>query len=355
MSRKRNNKNNYQPHPQRAAHSSQHELNDQHSIDSIESFSFGDASPVTNQRDLLDCMECAKNGRYYEPPIDPYGLARMFDSAVHHQSPIIFKRNVIMSCIEPHTLLKRGDIEAFIFDFLVFGNAYLELVKNRLGKPLALKHSLAKYTRRGEDLDQYWFVTYYAEDHAFQPGSVFHLKSPSIHQEIYGTPEYMAVMHSAMLNGEATLFRRNYYINGSHAGVIVYLTDPIANNKDIEKLKQSLRNARGGGAFKNLFVYAAGGKKDGLQILPFSQIAAKDEFTGIKDVTRGDMLDAHRVPYQLMGGKPDNVGGFGDIEKVAKVFAVNELYPIIERMKQLNDWLGIEVIRRKDYALAKID
>jgi capsid portal protein len=45
----------------------------------------------------------------------------------------------------------------------------------------------------------------------------------------------MAALQSAMLNGEATVFRRNYYINGSHAGVIVYLTDPIANNKDVEK------------------------------------------------------------------------------------------------------------------------
>lgn len=64
-----------------------------------------------------------------------------------------------------------------------------------------------------------------------------------------------------MLNGEATVFRRNYYINGSHAGVIVYLTDPVANNNDVEKLKKSLKDARGNGAFKNLFVYAAGGKK----------------------------------------------------------------------------------------------
>jgi capsid portal protein len=38
----------------------------------------------------------------------------------------------------------------------------------------------------------------------------------------------MAALQSAMLNGEATVFRRNYYINGSHAGVIVYLTDPVA-------------------------------------------------------------------------------------------------------------------------------
>ncbi|RRO12075.1 phage portal protein [Pectobacterium aquaticum] len=325
----------------------------QQPIESLQSFSFGDAQPIMDRRDLLDCMECARNGRWYEPPISTYGLARMFDVAVHHQSPILFKRNVIMSCYEPHPLLSRQDASAFVLDWLVFGNAYLELRKNRFGQPLKLKHTHAKYTRRGENLDQYWFVTYYANDHEFEPGSVFHVKSPSIHQEIYGTPEYMAVIQSAMLNGEATLFRRNYYINGSHAGVIVYLTDPITNNADVEQLKKSLKDARGSGAFKNLFVYAAGGKKDGLQILPFSQIAAKDEFTGIKDATRDDMLAAHRVPPNLMGIMPNNAGGFGDVEKAAKVFAINELMPIMESLKELNDWLGIEVLRFKPYALAE--
>ncbi|WP_315708978.1 phage portal protein [Brenneria uluponensis] len=321
-------------------------------VESLQSFTFGDPTPVMDIHDLLDCMECAKNGRWYEPPVNPYGLARMFDVAVHHQSPITFKRNVIMSCYQPHPLLSRQNFSAFVLDYLVFGNAYLELRKNRLGQPLSLQHAHAKYMRRGEQLEQYWFVTYYSEDYPFEPGSVFHVRSPSIHQEIYGTPEYMAVMQSAMLNGEATLFRRNYYINGSHAGVIVYLTDPITNSTDVDKLKSSLKNARGKGAFKNLFVYAAGGKKDGLQILPFSEITAKDEFTGIKNATRDDMLAAHRVPPQLMGIMPNNTGGFGDVEKAAKVFAINELTPIMESLKELNDWLGIEVLRFTPYALA---
>ncbi|BCU90068.1 hypothetical protein [Yersinia pseudotuberculosis] len=40
-------------------------------------------------------------------------------------------------------------------DFLVFGNAYLELRKNLRGGPLALKHVPAKYMQRGSNLDQY--------------------------------------------------------------------------------------------------------------------------------------------------------------------------------------------------------
>lgn len=63
------------------------------------------------------------------------------------------------------------------------------------------------------------------------------------------------------------------------------------------------------------------------------------------------MLDAHRVPFQLMRGKPENIGSMGDIEKVARVFVRNELTPLQKRFKEIKDWLGVEVIRFKDYSL----
>mgnify|MGYP001780792822 CR=1 FL=1 len=64
-----------------------------------------------------------------------------------------------------------------------------------------------------------------------------------------------------------------------------------------------------------------------------------------------DLLDAHRVPFQLMGGKPENIGSMGDIEKVARVFVRNELTPLQERFKEINDWLKIDVIRFEKYSL----
>lgn len=50
-------------------------------------------------------------------------------------------------------------------------------------------------------------------------------------------------------------------------------------------------------------------------------------------------LASHRVPPQLMGAIPEGNGSFGDIEKAARVFAVNELTPCMEAMEHVNDWL----------------
>lgn len=238
-------------------------------------------------------------------------------------------------------------------DYLVFGNAYLEKRTNRLGGTLSLEPSLAKYTRRGLDLDTYWFVQYgmSTQPYEFTKGSIFHLMEPDLSQEIYGLPEYLSAIPSALLNESATLFRRKYYINGSHAGFIMYMTDAAQNQEDVNNIRHAMKSAKGPGNFRNLFMYSPNGKKDGIQIIPLSEVAAKDEFLNIKNASRDDMLAVHRVPPQLMGIIPQNTGGFGDIEKASKVFVRNELIPLQERMKEVNKWLGEEVIQFELYNL----
>ena len=80
-------------------------------------------------------------------------------------------------------------------------------------------------------------------------------------------------------------------------------------------------------------------------------VAAKDEFLNIKNVSRDDMMAAHRVPPQMMGIMPSNVGGFGDVEKASRVFVRNELIPLQKRLMELNEWLNDEIIRFDEYKL----
>lgn len=317
----------------------------------IEAFSFGDPLPVLDRNEILDYIECWANGRWYEPPISWDGLAKSFRASVHHSSAIYVKRNILMSTFVPHPKLSRSDFGRWALDYLTFGNGYVERRDSRLGQPLILRHAMAKYMRRGTDMDVYFFVRGWQDEHEFKRGSVFHLSEPDVNQEVYGLPEYLGALQSAWLNESATLFRRKYYKNGSHAGFILYMTDPAQNPSDVDTMRKALRDAKGPGNFRNLFMYAPGGKKDGLQILPVSEVAAKDEFFNIKGVTRDDVLAAHRVPPQLLGVLPSNAGGFGAIEPAARVFVRNELLPLQARFCELNDWLGEEVVRFSPYEL----
>jgi len=316
-------------------------------------FSFGDPTPVLDGREILDYIEAWRNGKWYEPPVSREGLAKSFRSTPHHSSAIYVKCNILTSMFRPHKLLSRETFGAWVLDFLVFGDGYLEQVKNRLGQPMPLKHALAKYMRRGcDDLDTYFFVQGWKTDHEFAKGSVFQLRQPDVHQEIYGLPEYLSALQSAWLNEAGTLFRRKYYLNGSHAGYILHLTDALTDETQVEDLKKALKESKGPGNFRNLFLYAPGGKKDGIQMIPISEVAAKDEFFNIKNVTRDDVLAAHRVPPQLLGLVPTGTTGFGSVIPAAQVFAVNELQPLQTRFQQLNEWMGQEVVTFDSYQVA---
>ena len=129
------------------------------------------------------------------------------------------------------------------------------------------------------------------------------------------------------------------------------MTDPTQNKDDIQSIKDQIKQTKGTGNFKNLFVYIPDGKKDGFQVIPLSDAVGKDEFLNIKNASRDDVLAAHRVPPQLMGIIPNNTGGFGDVEKATKVFFVNEIMPLQERLKEINEIVGQEVIRFEDYKL----
>ena len=135
--------------------------------------------------------------------------------------------------------------------------------------------------RAGPD-GQYYQVSGWRDEHAFESDSIFHLSEADLHQEIYGLPEWISALQSALLNELATLFRRKYYENGSHAGFILYMTDAAQTEADIDALRKALKESKGPGNFRNLFVYSPTGKKNGIQLIPVSEVAAKDEFNPIK-------------------------------------------------------------------------
>lgn len=311
----------------------------------VEAFTFGDPTPVLSGREIFDYLECAFNGRWYEPPLSLDGLSRSITASVYMQSGLTFKRNMLARSFIPHRLLSRPAFEQFALDWLWSGNAYLERRRSMLGSPMALQPCLAKYMRRGEDLDRYYLVRGWKDEHAFEKGTICHLREADIHQEVYGMPEWLAALQSGLLNESATLFRRKYYNNGSHAGFILYMTDAAQKEEDIDALRNALKNAKGPGNFRNLFVYAPNGKKEGLQLIPVSEVAAKDEFGSIKNITRDDMLAGLRIPPQLMGIVPQNAGGFGSIKEATEVWVQNELEPLQSRLQQVNEWLGEEVVR----------
>lgn len=315
-------------------------------------FSFGDPEPVLHGRGLLDYLNCWQFSEWYEPPIDMTSLAQAFHAAVHHASAIHVKRNILLSTMRPSKLITRQAASRLFKESMALGNCYLEKVNSRSGKVLSYQPAVAKYVRRSvKDLTQYCQVTDFNKPHWFKPGSIWHWMEPDLQQEIYGIPEWLAALHSALLNEAATLFRRKYYANGSHAGYILYMNDPAQKQEDIDAIRKSLKDSKGPGNFRNLFVYSPNGSPDGIKVIPVSDAATKDEFLNIKNTTRDDQLAAHRVPWQIMGIPPTSGVNGGDPLQVAKVFARNEVKPLQDNFLAANEFFGDEIFQFDNYEI----
>lgn len=318
-------------------------------------FTFGDPESVIDRREIFDMFEVAHNGRWYEPPISLTGLGRSYRMAPHHQSAILLKRNLLTASFVPSRWFSMAEFELFALDWLVMGNAYLERADNLTGRPLAVRSSKAAWTRVGLQPGQFFWVPrsgWISDAVEYRPGSIFHIMEPDPMQEIYGMPEYLSALQSGLLNEAATIFRRRYYLNGSHAGFILYLSDEGIGEEGAEAIRKALRQAKGMGNFRNLFIHSAKGKPDGIKLLPIAEVGSKDEFLNIKSVTSEDLLAAHRTPPQLLGIVPKNTGGFGNVKDAAAVFYEMEIMPIQRRMLAINDWLGVEAVKFERPAIA---
>lgn len=309
---------------------------------SIETFSFGEAITITDASQLWDLFEVYFNGQYYEYPFSVTALSKLWrQGVVHLKSSVQLKRNVLVSTLVKNKYISRRHFSTLVNDYLWFGNCFLERIDNVLGEAITLKPSPAKFTRKTKN-DRFLFLKNGLSDdnHTFKKGSILHVKEPDINQEIYGIPEWYAVIETALLNEAATKFRLRYYQNGSHAGYILYMTDESTNDGDINKLKKALKESKGPGNFKNMMIYAPGGKKDGIQVLPISEVTAKDEFWNIKRVTRDDQIASTRTPPNLMGVVPENNAGFGSVESAAQVYNRNEIQNLQNLFAdEINDFL----------------
>ena len=113
----------------------------------VEAFTFGDPVPVLDRREILDYLECWRNGRWYEPPINFGGLSKTPGQPAPQFGYLL--RPISWPPLLPHRAFGRDTRLKMAIDFLTFGNTYAERLDSMTGKLIMMKHALAKYTRRG--------------------------------------------------------------------------------------------------------------------------------------------------------------------------------------------------------------
>ncbi|WP_256578777.1 phage portal protein [Pseudomonas sp. NS1(2017)] len=266
------------------------------------------------------------------------GLAKLLRANAHHGAIPGFKRNLLLrefiaseGC-SVQTMSRAG------LDFMVFGEAYFLRNRNAFGQVLEMEH-LPAINMRVRVGGGFVMLLPDGKEVEFDQDEIEHVLNYDVEQNIYGVPDYLGGMQALLLNEAATLFRRRYYSNGAHAGYIFYTNDPNLTEEDEESLRDQISASKGVGNFRSMFVNIPGGAEKAIQIIPVGDFQAKDELEKVKNITRNDVIAAWRMNPALAGIIPENSAGFGDIEKIDRVYTSNEIRPICQLFNQLNDTL----------------
>ncbi|WP_256352212.1 phage portal protein [Pseudomonas gingeri] len=272
----------------------------------------------------------------YTPPVSRTGLARLLRANAHHGTIPRFKRNLLLRDFLPSKGCSAETMGRAALDFMVFGEAYFQRLRNVIGQVLELRH-LPAINMRCKVGGGFVMLLPNGKELSFHADEVEHVKEYDVEQDIYGVPDYLGGMHALLLNESATLFRRRYYNNGAHAGYVFYTNDPDLSEEDEKQLKSQIAGSKGVGNFRSLFVNIPGGSDKAIQIIPVGDIATKDEFERVKNITRNDVIATWRMNPALAGVMPENTAGFGDIEKIDRVYTNNEIRPVRQLFLQLNE------------------
>ncbi len=88
------------------------------------------------------------DGRIYTPPVSRTGLARLLRANAHHGTIPRFKRNLLLRDYIPSAGCSAQTMGRAALDFMVFGEAYFQRLRNIIGQVLELRHLPAINMRR---------------------------------------------------------------------------------------------------------------------------------------------------------------------------------------------------------------
>lgn len=287
---------------------------------------FGDAEPVSLWGSYGGIFWSGYDG-YYFPPIERSDLVRLANTATYHGAILRARVNMVMSGFKGGGGLSHGEMTAAMTNLLLFGDMGLLKVRSRLRRVNRLHVLPSLYLRRNAARGTV-LTRYGVEDMTFDAEEVVFVAMYDPQQQVYGVPDYIHGMESAMLNVDATRFRRRYYKNGAHLGYILYTTDPDMDPETEQKFREKIEASKGVGNFKSMLINIPGGDKEGVKIIPVGDTGTKDEFLNIKNVSAQDQLSAHRFPPGLAGIIPGNAGGLGDPLKAREAYYRDEVIPL---------------------------
>ena len=280
---------------------------------------------------------------FYTTPFSLKGLGDLLLTNGHHGRLPAFKANLMLKYFQKNKIVGYGTLKNAAIDFSALGNCYFEVIRNRLGQTVGIKHIPALNVRRMQDgsycflqrdpLNQYQFTLI-----KFPSGKIIHLFDYSPLTQIYGIPYWIGTLQSILMGEESRIAVRNIFKNGSFKTNILGLAGISKEKADV--IRAAIEEKKGIAKLGTLLIDLPSSQdiSKQIQVIPVGDLT-KVDFCALMNQSASDILEAWGVPPELAGMMPEQNAGSRDLFKIMVQYYEFEIIPFQQLFLVLNDFL----------------
>ena len=353
----------------------------------------GETQATGRSRQLV---ETGRGARWVEPRVSLDDLLWMYDVNVWHRQAVGVKA-LLVGGLGWH--LKRGDeviydprrdeavpgdpaaellarpnpdrlqtfddlVHRFLIDFGAVGNAYLEVARDRRGKPRELYHVPARTMRRDARLGGYWQTKQGQHRHFGAYGDVraernemLHLYAYDPRDDYYGMPGWYAALAAMGLDRTILEFNTRLFQNGLMAHFAVVVTGGRLSAQGKAAIKRFIQDQAIG--IRNAGRVLLIEDEDDRMKVEFKQLNLELKQLIIREVQdhfRDVVVASHGLPPRLLGiTQPGQLGATGEVEGQLRTFRETVLRPGKRRLETVLNVLLDEVSEGVRIEFAEMD
>lgn len=273
-----------------------------------------------------------------EPFFDFNALLDLYYSNTYHRRCILLKASLLSNTLDEKALLNQNItpkdfLFAFILNLEIFGNAFIEICKNKL----YILPSIEARINKNREIFQ-------VKDNEKQPLNAKHLFYYSPKSRFYGEPDYLASLQNILINAKADAFNSSFFSNSARADKAIIFEGGSPSQEQIKAFEEFFSTNFKGyqNSHKTLIVTS----DDENAKIRIEDLSKTDDlsFKDLKNLNRDEIIAAHGVPPRMIG--VINAGGLGGGgELIGQLHAFNEL-TIIPKQKQIEQFfekIGYEI------------
>lgn len=243
-------------------------------------------------------------------------------------------------------------VELVAIDYLLYGNAFVQVIRNKAGEISELYHLNARYVRCSKDNDLFYYNEYFGKRYARTsrtvvyprfmqdasiPSSVVMLKSER--DKTYGLPIYVASLTECEIERQLSEFNIAQINNGFNGSYVMNFNNGIPDDEQKEEIEREVNEKFCGSANAGRILLNFSNGKDNsvtLEKLDIENFAEKYDTTANR--AQDKIYMAFRAPRVLFGDTKDaNAFNDQDFKESFKIFNRTAILPLQRKIKGMFD------------------